>query len=191
MHLITRGNNKILRIPPSHNIYLSTSLVAPFPNSKQINHPFSIILTQRRCQITSITTLPICNTHIHNTYHLFFCTHIRTTLVPMLKTTHPTSGVALTVVANCRANCVETSRPHALGPDLRFFAKQAMLDIERNPGPTTTHKENWICDICHKLICGRKHISIRCNRIEHWVNIRCAGIRLAQYTDTWTCYQHK
>ena len=27
---------------------------------------------------------------------------------------------------------------------------------------------------------GRKQISIRCNIIEHWVHLRCAGIRLAQ-----------
>ena len=34
-------------------------------------------------------------------------------------------------------------------------------------------------------------ISIRCNRIEHWVHLRCAGIRQAQYTDTWTCHLHR
>ena len=27
--------------------------------------------------------------------------------------------------------------------------------------------------------------------IQHWVHLRCAGIRLAQYSDTWTCHQHK
>ena len=45
-----------------------------------------------------------------------------------------------------------------------------------NPGPTSTHKHVWISDICHKQIHGRKQISIRCNRIEHWVHLRCAGI---------------
>ena len=29
------------------------------------------------------------------------------------------------------------------------------------------------------------------NKIEHWVYLRYAGIRLAQYTDTSTCHQHK
>ena len=48
----------------------------------------------------------------------------------------------------------------------------------------------WICDFCHKQIHGRKQISC-CNRIEHWVYIRYAGICLAQYTDTWTCHPHK
>ena len=37
----------------------------------------------------------------------------------------------------------------------------------------------------------RKQISKRCNRIEHWVHIRCASFSLAQYTDTWTCQLHK
>ena len=64
-------------------------------------------------------------------------------------------------------------------------------DVESNPGPTTTHKQVWIYDICHKQIHGRKQISIRCNRIEHWVHLRCAGIRQEQYTDTWTCHLHR
>ena len=64
-------------------------------------------------------------------------------------------------------------------------------DVETNPGPTTLNKQVWICDICHKQIHIRKHISIRCNRIEHWVHLRCAGIRQAQYTDTWTCHLHR
>ena len=63
-------------------------------------------------------------------------------------------------------------------------------DVETNPSPTTTRKQVWICNICHGQIQFRKQISIRCNRIEHWVPLRCAGIHLAQYTDTWTCHQH-
>ena len=34
-------------------------------------------------------------------------------------------------------------------------------------------------------------INIRCNRIEHWVHLRYADIRQAQYTDTWTCHIHR
>ena len=52
-------------------------------------------------------------------------------------------------------------------------------DVETNPGPTTLNKKVWICYICHKQIHVRKQISIRCNRIEHWVRLRCAGIRQA------------
>ena len=37
-------------------------------------------------------------------------------------------------------------------------------DVETNPGPTTTRKQVWICDICHIAIQVRKQISIRCNR---------------------------
>ena len=64
-------------------------------------------------------------------------------------------------------------------------------DVETNPDPTTLNKKVWICDICHKQIHVRKRISIRCNRIEHWVHRRCAGICQAQYTDTWTCHLHR
>ena len=55
-------------------------------------------------------------------------------------------------------------------------------DVETNP--TTLNKKVWIGYICHKQIHVRKQISIRCNRIEHWVHLRCAGIHQAQYTDT-------
>ena len=52
-------------------------------------------------------------------------------------------------------------------------------DVETNPSLTTLNKKVWICYICHKPIHVRKQISIRCNRIEHWVHLRCAGIRQA------------
>ena len=94
------------------------------------------------------------------------------------------------------ANCVDPSNG---GPITVFWASRpcgpagwlAMLLIkvgvvETNPGPTTTHKQVWICDICHRQF--RKQILIR---IEHCVHLRCAGICLAQYTDTWTCHLHR
>ena len=104
------------------------------------------------------------------------------------------------MVSSCCANCVEPPRPQQWGPDLPFFghaghADPLLLtkagDVETNPGPTTLNKKVWICDICHKQIHVRNQISIRCNRIEHWVHLRCAGIRQAQYTDTWTCHLHR
>ena len=49
-------------------------------------------------------------------------------------------------------------------------------DVEINAGPTTLNKRVFICDIWHK------QISIRCNSIEHWVHLRCAGNHQAQYT---------
>ena len=30
-----------------------------------------------------------------------------------------------------------------------------------------------------------------CNRIEHWLHLRCAGIRQSQYTYIWTCHLHR
>ena len=89
----------------------------------------------------------------------------------------------------------QTSPPPSLGPNLPFFRHAGHADplgnVETNPGPTTLNKKVWICDICHKQIHVRKHISIRSNRIEHWVHLRCAGIHQAQYTDTWTCHLHR
>ena len=87
-----------------------------------------------------------------------------------------------------------------MGARLPFFGKPAMRthwmadnagNVETNPGPTTTRKQVWICDICHRKIHVRKQIEIRCNRIEHWGHLRCEEICLAQYTDTWTCHQHR
>ena len=121
------------------------------------------------------------------------------------QTTQPTSGEAVTADSSCCENCVEPPRPQQWGSDLPFFwacrpcgpaGWLALLltkagDVENNPGPITLNKKVWICEICHKQIHVRKKISIRCNRIEHWVHLRCAGIRQAQYTDTWTCHLHR
>ena len=115
---------------------------------------------------------------------------------------HSLQAGAVTADSSCCANCVEPSRPNNGGPIYRFFGHAgparwlALLltkagDVETNPGPTTLNKQVWICDICHKQIHVRKQISIRCNRIEHWVHLRCAGIRQAHYTDTWTCHLHR
>ena len=100
---------------------------------------------------------------------------------------------------------ITTTTTPAMGTQLPFFWASrpcghagwlAMLlikagNVETNPGPTTTRKQVWICDIYHRHIQVRTQISIRYNMIEHWVHLRCAGIRLAQYTDTWTCHQHR
>ena len=98
-----------------------------------------------------------------------------------------------------------TFPPPAMGDRFTFFGASrpcrpagwlAMLltkvgYVDTNPGPTTSHKRFWICDICYKQIHVRKQISRRCNRIEHWMHLRCAGIHQAQYTDTWTCHLHR
>ena len=33
-------------------------------------------------------------------------------------------------------------------------------DVKTNPGPTTSHKRVWICDICHKQVHVRKQIHL-------------------------------
>ena len=126
--------------------------------------------------------------------------------VTWLQTTQSTSGGAVTaVLANCSENYVDTSRPQFWEPDLPFFGQACHADPARwlallliksgdgdtHPGPTITRKQAWIFDICHTQIHCRKLISIRCNRIEHLVHRRCAGIRLAQYTDIWNRHLHK
>ena len=91
------------------------------------------------------------------------------------------------------------SKRHSLQAVELSQRTQAAVQIVSNlPAPSNggpiyrfLNKKVWICDICHKQIHVRKQISIRCNRIEHWVHLRCAGIRQAQYTDTWTCHLHR
>ena len=70
-------------------------------------------------------------------------------------------GVAVTAVTHWCANCVESSRPCNRVAIYRFLGQPAMRtlwmdvalpikagDVETNPGPTTSHKRDWICDIC-------------------------------------------
>ena len=45
-----------------------------------------------------------------------------------VQTTHPTSGGAVTAVTNCCANCVDNSRPPAMGPNLPFFGQAGYAD---------------------------------------------------------------
>ena len=74
----------------------------------------------------------------------------------------PAMGARFTVLWACRT-CGPT------GWLALLLTKEG--DVETNPGPTTLNKKVWICDICHKQIHVRKQISIRCNRIEHWVHL--------------------
>ena len=84
-HLATRGNKKILRTPPPHlsrSEDFPESLVAPLPNSEQINLPSSnhIYTKSTPTHIHHHYAPSITSTH---TQHLFNCTHIRTTLSPL------------------------------------------------------------------------------------------------------------
>ena len=97
----------------------------------------------------------------------------------------PTMGAQFTVFWPCRP-----CRPCRPAGWLALLLTKAG-DVATKPGPTTLNKKVWICDICHKQIHVRMQISIRCNRIEHLVHLRCACIRQAQYTDTLTCHLHR
>ena len=102
-----------------------------------------------------------------------------------LQTIQPTSGGSVTA-----------SPPPAMDPIYRFLnaGHADPLDGWRCCSQKRVMSrpiQVWICDICHKQRHVRKQISIRRNRLEHWVHLRCAGIRQAQYTSTWTCHLHR
>ena len=100
-----------------------------------------------------------------------------------LQTTQPTRGGDVTAVWQTLLPFFWANRPCGLAGWLAMLLIKAE-DVETNPGSTTTRKQVWICDICHRQIQVMKQISIRYNRIEHWVHLRCAGIGLARYTYT-------
>ena len=111
-------------------------------------------------------------------------------------------GVVTAVMADCGTNCVK-NRPRN-GVRFTVFGKLARRtrwmsgtalhksgrcrDKSRSDNHTQTSRNlRYIPNQIH----GMKHISIKCNMIEHWVHLRCACIRLAHYTDTWTGHLHK
>ena len=69
--------------------------------------------------------------------------------------------IVLSVVMVC---VVLASRPCGPAGWLALLLIKAG-DVETNPGPTTTHKQVWICDIYHRQIHVRMQIYIRCNMI--------------------------
>ena len=84
-HLATRGNNKILHTPPQHNNSseeilprLTCRTLAQLRTNKS---PFlKSYLHKVNAKSHPSPLCPLCNTHTHNTHHLFNYTHIRTTL---------------------------------------------------------------------------------------------------------------
>ena len=118
------------------------------------------------------------------------------------KTVQPTCGWP--DAAQRSTNCTHPSCPPQWGPvSTVFWAGRPSglagwlplllleaADVETNPGPKHTRTQVWICDICHREI-NRKQTSLRCNHSEHWVRLRCAHIRVDQYTDTWICHLHR
>ena len=96
-HLATRCNNKILRTPPPH--ISSAEEILPRLTRRtlsQLRINKSQFIKSYLHKVDAKSHLsplcPLCNTHTHDTHHLFNCTHIRTTLSPLDLWTH-TAGV--------------------------------------------------------------------------------------------------
>ena len=93
-HLATRCKKKILRTPPPH---ISNSeeilprltrrtLAQLITNQSPFLKPY---LHKVDAKSHPSPLCPLCNTHTHDTHHLFNCTHIRTTLPPLDLWTDP------------------------------------------------------------------------------------------------------
>ena len=79
-HLATKGNNKILRTPPLH--ISSSEEILP----RLTRHTLAQLRTNKSylhevdAKSHPSPLCPLCNTHTHDTHHLFNYTHIRTKL---------------------------------------------------------------------------------------------------------------
>ena len=101
-HLATRGNNKILRKPPPHSSSpeeilsgLTRHTLAQLRTNKS---PFlKSYLHKVDAKSYPSQLCPLCNTHTHDTHHLFNCTQKRTTLSPLDLWTDPAGVTALLV----------------------------------------------------------------------------------------------
>ena len=117
-HLSTRRNIKMLYIPPPH-ISISEDILP-----RLTHHTIAQLRTKKLSFLKSYLHKvyatshpspvgPFCNTHPHDTHHLFNCTHIRTTLLPLDLWTDPSKVMEL------RAGCTENlaGEPRAGGSD--------------------------------------------------------------------------
>ena len=84
-HLAKGGNNTILRTPPLHirgSEDILTSITRRTHSPLRTNKsPFlKSYLHKVDAKSYPSPLCPLCNTHTHDTHHLFNCTHTRTTL---------------------------------------------------------------------------------------------------------------
>ena len=100
-HLVPRGNNKILRTPPTHISSaeeilhrLTRRTISQLRTNKS---PFlkSYLHKVNAKSHPSPLCPPPCNTHTHDTHPLFNCTHIHTTLSPLDLWADPAGVTAL------------------------------------------------------------------------------------------------
>ena len=99
-HLATRGNNKILRIPPPHMSSSEETLPRPTrPTLAQLKTNKSPFLKPCLHKVDAKSypspLCPLCKTHTHVTHHFFNFTHIRITLSPLDLWTDPAGVTAL------------------------------------------------------------------------------------------------
>ena len=87
-HLATGDNNKILRTPSPHisnsdGIFprLTHRTLVQLRTNKSPFLKFYLHKVDAKSHPSPLC--PLCNTQIHDTHHLFNCTHIRTTLSPL------------------------------------------------------------------------------------------------------------
>ena len=168
-------------LPP----YSFGSMDSIMPTCAILFDRFTMITSEELTKIVSVMNKTTCSSEAPNdtAYKRWSCHSGFKLLCKLCRTSPPPAmGARFTVFWACR--------PCGPAGWLALLLTKAG-DVETNPGPTTLNKKVWICDICHRQIHVRKQISIRCNRIEHCVHLRCAGIRQAQYTDTWTCHLHR
>ena len=99
-HLAARGYNKIMHTPPLH--ISSSEEILPrltrrtHAQLRKNKSPFLKSYLHKVDAKSHLSPLcPLCNTHTHDTHHLFNCTHIRTTLSPLDLWTDPSGVTAL------------------------------------------------------------------------------------------------
>ena len=99
-HLATRDNNKILRTPLPHIInseeILPRLTYRTLAQPRRNKSPFlKSYLHKVDAKSHPSPLCPLCNTHTHDTHHLFNFTHIHTTLSPLDLWADPTGVTAL------------------------------------------------------------------------------------------------
>ena len=99
-HLSTRGNNKILCTSPPHisssEERLHCFTCCTLAQLRTNKSPFlKSYIHKVEAKSHPSPQCPFCNTHIHNTHHLFNFTHIHTPLLPLILWTDPAEVTGL------------------------------------------------------------------------------------------------
>ena len=154
-HLAIRGYNKILRTPPPHTSSSEERL--PRRTLAQLITNKSPFLKSYLHKVDAKThpspLYPLCNIHTHNTHHLFNCTHIRTTLSPLIVTPgfldRPHRGDCTAGQMDGEAGWWTTSGNIGLPPLARVMGvgRQQQVQCQSSRGlawPVYPKKVNWV-----------------------------------------------